>query len=59
MNNKFYYCYSHPLKDFLITNGLKYVIKGIHPDTQKRYWVFDKNEKQLDKLLTEWQLRRK
>lgn len=53
MNKKYYYCYSHPQKDFLITNGLMYVIKGIHPDTQKRYWVFEKSDK-LSALLTKW-----
>lgn len=58
MNNQYYYCYSHPQKDFLITNGTRYVIKGIHPDTQKRYWVFEKSDN-LDKLLLEWQLRKK
>ena len=58
MNNKYYYCYSHPQKDFLITNGLRYVIKGVHPNTQKRYWVFEKSDN-LDKLLLEWQSRRK
>lgn len=53
MNKKYYYCYSHPQKDFLITNGLMYVIKGIHPDTQKRYWVFERND-ELNSLLTKW-----
>lgn len=53
MNNKYYYCYSHPQKDFLITNGLRYVIKGIHPDTQKRYWVFERCA-ELDTLLNKW-----
>lgn len=53
MNKKYYYCYSHPQKDFLITNGLMYVIKGIHPDTQKRYWVFERND-ELSVLLTKW-----
>lgn len=58
MNNQYYYCYSHPQKDFLITNGLRYVIKGIHPDTGKRYWVFDRSNKELDNLLMEWKTRK-
>lgn len=57
MNNKYYYCYSHPQKDFLIIHGMRYVIKGIHPDTKKRYWVFEKCD-YLDELLLEWQTRR-
>ena len=54
----FYYCYSYPLKNFLITNGLRFVIKGIHPETQKRYWIFQRDE-QLDKLLGQWQSQKK
>lgn len=57
MNSQYYYCYSHPQKDFLVTNGQRYVIKGIHPDTSKRYWVFCRNIK-LNELLHEWQLRK-
>ena len=57
MNSKYYYCYSHPQKDFLITSGMRYVMKGIHPDTNKRFWVFER-DKQLDELLTEWQSRK-
>lgn len=53
----YYYCYSHPQKDFLITSGLRYVIKGVHPETNKRYWVFERDEK-LNSLLTEWQTRK-
>lgn len=59
MNKQYYYCYSHPLKDFLITHGLNYVIKGIHPKTLKRYWVFERKNKELNKWLTQWQLNKK
>ena len=55
--NKYFYCYSHPLKSFLLNNGEKSIVSGLHPKTEKRYWVFERNNN-LDNLLTEWQLRK-
>ena len=56
--NKYFYCYSWPLKEFLINNGESSVVAGIHPKTNKKYWVFEGTEK-LNNLLTEWKLRNK
>ena len=56
-NERYYYCYSYPLKAFIMDNGERYVLKAIHSKSQKLYWVFERNEK-LDKLLTEWQSRK-
>lgn len=53
--SKYYYCYSYNQKNYLIRNGEYVIVKGIHPDTNKRYWVFERNDN-LDKLLTQWQL---
>ena len=58
MENKYFYCYSKPLKDFLLENGLRYVLKAKHDKTKKMYWVFESCKK-IDKLLTEWRLRKK
>ena len=57
MEHKYFYCYSKPLKDFLLNNGLRYVLKANHNKTKKRYWVFESNKK-IDELLTEWRLRK-
>ena len=56
--NGYFYCYSRPLKIFLIKNGLKYILYARHPATMKRYWVFESSE-QLNMLLTEWRNRKK
>ena len=56
-NDKYYYCYSYPQKRFIMDNGEKYVIKGQHTNSNKTYWVFERNKK-LDELLTERQLRK-
>ena len=55
--DKYFYCYSYPLKEFLIANGQASIVAGIHPSTNKKYWVFNSNE-QLNNLLTEWKSRK-
>lgn len=54
-NNKYYYCYSYPQKKYLMDNGQKYIIKGVHPNSHKIYWVFERNNS-LDVLLNNWKL---
>ncbi len=57
--NKYFYCYSYPLKEFLRENGIKSIVSGIHPTTNKKYWVFERDEnKNLDLLLTQWSQRK-
>lgn len=50
---KYFYCYSRPLKVFLIENGLRYILYARHPATMKRYWVFESSI-QLNMLLEKW-----
>ena len=58
MENKYFYCYSKPLKDFLLENGLRYVLRATHDKTKKKYWVFQSCLK-IDELLDEARLRKK
>ena len=55
--DKYFYCYSYPLKEFLIANGQISIVAGRHPLTNKKYWVFHGTE-QLNNLLTEWKFRK-
>ncbi|WP_137743259.1 hypothetical protein [Robertmurraya siralis] len=55
--NKLFYCYSKPLKEFLIENGERFITKSIHEKTRKKYWIFIGSEK-LNDLLTAWRLRK-
>ena len=57
MESKYFYCYSKPLKDYFLENGLKYIIKSVHEKTYKKYWLFEGTEK-LNNLLAEWRLRK-
>ena len=55
---KYFYCYSRPLKDFLVENGLQFIMHSIHDKTSKKFWVFTSNE-QLNRLLDKWRLNKK
>ena len=48
-----YCCFSVPLRDFLIKNGLRYEVCACHPGTGNMMWIFLRTEK-LNKLLSEW-----
>lgn len=53
--DKYFYCYSYPLKEFLVNNGLRFITAAVHQSTHKRYWLFEGTDK-LNKLLAQWRL---
>lgn len=53
--NKYFYCYSYPLKEFFKKNGLMYIAAAQNKTTQKTYWLFESSIK-LNNLLLEWKL---
>ena len=57
LEGKYFYCYSKPLKEYFLKNGLGYILKATHNKTYKQYWVFESCEK-IDNLLKEWRLRK-
>ena len=57
MEHKYFYCYSKPLKDFILENGERFILKAMHDKTHKQYWVFESSKK-IDELLAEWRLRK-
>ena len=57
MTNRYFYCYSYPLKEFLVKNGLHFITVAINQSTNKRYWMFEGTE-QLNTLLQMWRCNR-
>jgi hypothetical protein len=55
---RIFYCYSKPLKDFLVNEcKIRYFSKGKHDKTNKKFWMFcESNE--LNKNLTVWKSRK-
>lgn len=56
--NKYFYCYSWPLKEFFVQNGQVIVMHSKNTKTNKTFWVFE-NGDEITKLLAEWRLRKK
>ena len=50
---KLYYCYSINLRNYLTQNGKAYILCALNPNSYKRFWVYEKDEK-LNTLLNEW-----
>lgn len=55
--NRYFYCYSYPLKTFLIENGLRYITHSVNQNTQKKFWVFEGTD-ELNRLLDVWRVRK-
>ena len=51
--NRYFYCYSYNLKEFLKSNGLRYVAASVNSNTQKKFWVFE-GTNELNRLLSVW-----
>lgn len=56
--NRYFYCYSYPLKEFIVSHKIQYITAAVNGNTQKRYWVFE-GTTELNSLLEEWKIRRK
>ena len=56
--NKYFYCYSWPLKDFFISKGQAVVMCSKNTHTNKTFWVFE-NSYEITRLLNEWRLQKK
>lgn len=54
-NVELYCCYSLNLREFLFSNGVRYKLAALNPNSKSLFWVYVKNEK-LDKLLSEWSM---
>ena len=52
-DSKLYCCYSVPLRNYLIQNGVHYEICAKNPNSDILMWIFIRTEK-LNKLLKMW-----
>ena len=55
--DRYFYCYSYPLKEFLKENGERYIMSSVHSNTLKKFWVFE-GTVELNKLLEDWKTRK-
>lgn len=38
---RYYFCYDATCKNFLMSQGLKYITKALHPETFKTFWLWE------------------
>lgn len=53
MSSLFYITYDINLKKHLSNNGVKDIIYGMNPNTNKLFWVYERNDT-LNRLLKTW-----
>ena len=52
-NGGVYVCYDKAQRNFFRDKGIKDVVYGIHPKTNKRFWVFSQTE-EFNIAMKEW-----
>lgn len=55
--DRYFYCYSYPLKEFLVNNNLRFITAAINQSTNKRYWLFEGTDR-LNELVEAWRLKK-
>ena len=53
---KLFICYSKNLKDYIMSQKIRYEVIGINPSTGKTFWAFI-NDKELRQCLDHWKLK--
>lgn len=53
MQKQFYKCFSYNLKRFIEVHGIRAISRGVHPKTNKTYFVYEINE-ELSRVLSTW-----
>lgn len=48
-----YCCYSLNLRKYLESNGVRYKLSALNPNSKKLFWIYAKDEK-LNELLSKW-----
>ena len=56
--NKYFYCYSWNLKEFLTENNIPIIMYSKNTNTNKTFWVFE-NSSKITELLSVWRSRKK
>lgn len=56
--NDLFYCYSCKMKDFIKSQGLRFITKAKHPITNRMFFIFKKSG-ELDKAIELWNVVKK
>lgn len=50
MTSKYFFCYSLDLRTFLRSRGFTYICTGLHPKTQRQFWLFERSQTLNDEV---------
>lgn len=50
MESKLFYCYSVQMKDFLKSQGLSFICKGVNPKNNRVFFIFQKSDLLNEKI---------
>ena len=53
MKRDYFFCYNYRVKDYLMQNGLKFIVHAITTTNSKPFWLFEASD-ELDRLLKEY-----
>ena len=56
--NKYFYCYSWNLKEFLLEHNIPIIMYSKNTNTNKTFWVFE-NSSKITELLYIWRSHKK
>jgi hypothetical protein len=56
--NKYFYCYSWNLKEFLLKHSIPMIMYSKNTNTNKTFWVFE-NSSKITELLDVWRSHKK
>ena len=56
--DKYYRCFSVPLKDFLMSKGFEYEIIALDPKSKDKFWLFIRS-KEFNNIVLEWKINNK
>ena len=54
MDNIFYITYNYQLVQFMKQRNIRYGVRGVNPENNKTFWVYDRTNIKFNVALDEW-----
>lgn len=54
MDNVFYITYNYQLVQFMKQHNIQYGVRGVNPDNNKQFWVYDRTSVEFNAVLDNW-----
>lgn len=54
MSNVFYITYNYQLVQFMKQNNIRYGVRGVNPENNKTFWVYDRTNVEFNTCLDKW-----